>query len=165
MEVDLARVDTVACLAHLEARVSKDPSKLQPVEPIVLTGSLEADYTLSANDESDPSPGRPQSSLLNERPVVDSKCRSIMSWVLARTCHSPGPECRSTCSQATRIFPCFWLAQADVSTVMRTSSSTTTPEARTVHDVDRQWRERRHRPMPQHCERVSWSSARGTAAR
>ena len=56
LEVDLARVDTVACLAHLEARVSKDPSKLQAVEPIVLTGSLEADYTLSTDDEPDPSP-------------------------------------------------------------------------------------------------------------
>src|SRR6478609_2817721 len=43
LDLDLARVDTVACLAHLEAQVSKDPSKLQPVEPIVLTGSLEAD--------------------------------------------------------------------------------------------------------------------------
>jgi stress response protein SCP2 len=69
MEVDLARVDTVACLAHLEARVSKDPSKLQPVEPIVLTGSLEADYTLSTNDEPDPSPARPTVfPLVNERP-------------------------------------------------------------------------------------------------
>ena len=55
LDVDLARVDTVACLAHLEARVSKDPSKLQAVEPIVLTGSLEADYTLSTDDEPGPS--------------------------------------------------------------------------------------------------------------
>lgn len=56
LDVDLARVDTVACLAHLEARVSKDPSKLQAVEPIVLTGSLEADYTLDTDPEPDPSP-------------------------------------------------------------------------------------------------------------
>jgi restriction system protein len=56
LEVDLARVDTVACLAHLEARVSKDPSKLQAVEPIELAGSLEADYTLSTEVESGPSP-------------------------------------------------------------------------------------------------------------
>ena len=52
-ELELARVDTAACLAHLEARFSKDPSKLQAVEPIVLAGSLEADYTL----ETDPQPG------------------------------------------------------------------------------------------------------------
>ena len=57
--VDLARVDSAACLAHLEARVSKDPSKLQAVEPIELAGSLDADYTLSTNDEPDPSPSSP----------------------------------------------------------------------------------------------------------
>lgn len=33
LDVDLARVDTVACLAHLEAQVSKDPSKLQGPSP------------------------------------------------------------------------------------------------------------------------------------
>jgi len=55
LDVDLARVETVACLAHLEARVSKDPSKLQAVEPIVLTGSLEADYTLTTGVEPSPS--------------------------------------------------------------------------------------------------------------
>ncbi len=53
LDVDLARVDTVACLAHLEARVSKDPSKLQAVEPIVLSGSLEADYTLDTDSHAD----------------------------------------------------------------------------------------------------------------
>lgn len=51
LDIDLARVDTVACLAHLEARVSKDLSKLQAVEPIVLTGSLEADYTMNTDVE------------------------------------------------------------------------------------------------------------------
>jgi len=56
LDVELARVDTVACLAHLEARVSKDPSKLQAVEPIVLTGSLEADYTLDTDSGPDRSP-------------------------------------------------------------------------------------------------------------
>ncbi len=49
--IDLARVNTVDCLRHLEARISKDPSKLQPVEPIELTGSLEADYTLDTDGE------------------------------------------------------------------------------------------------------------------
>lgn len=53
LDVDLARVDTVACLAHLEARASKDPSKLQAVEP---TGSLEADYTLDTDSGPNPSP-------------------------------------------------------------------------------------------------------------
>jgi stress response protein SCP2 len=53
LDVDLARVDTVACLAHLEARVSKDPSKLQAVQPIVLEGSLQADYTLDTESEAD----------------------------------------------------------------------------------------------------------------
>lgn len=49
--IDLARVNTVDCLQHLEARISKDPSKLQPVEPIELTGSLEADFTLDTDGE------------------------------------------------------------------------------------------------------------------
>ncbi len=53
LDIDLARVDTVACLAHLEARVSKDPSKLQAVQPIVLEGSLQADYTLDTESEAD----------------------------------------------------------------------------------------------------------------
>lgn len=53
--IDLARVNTLDCLRHLEARISKDPSKLQPVEPIELTGSLEADYTLDTDDEAGPS--------------------------------------------------------------------------------------------------------------
>lgn len=51
MGVDLARADTVACLTHLEARVSKDPTKLLAVEPIELAGSLEADYTLDTDGE------------------------------------------------------------------------------------------------------------------
>lgn len=49
--IDLARVNTVECLRHLEARISKDPSKLQPVEPIELAGSLDADYTLDTDGE------------------------------------------------------------------------------------------------------------------
>ena len=56
LSIDLARVETVACLTHLEARVSKDPSKLLAVEPVVLSGSLEADYTLSTEDEVEPDP-------------------------------------------------------------------------------------------------------------
>lgn len=56
LEVDLARVDTAACLAHLEARISKDPTKLQTVEPIVLAGSLDVDYTLGTDPEPDASP-------------------------------------------------------------------------------------------------------------
>ncbi|MDM7831649.1 TerD family protein [Cellulomonas edaphi] len=56
LEVDLARVETVACLAHLEARVSKDPTKLQAVEPIVLAGSLDADYTLDTHADADITP-------------------------------------------------------------------------------------------------------------
>ena len=55
LEVDLARVDTAACLAHLEALVSKDPSKLHAVEPILVTGSVDADFTLITDGE----PGRP----------------------------------------------------------------------------------------------------------
>lgn len=56
LQVDLGRVDPAACLTHLEARVSKDPSKLQPVEPIVLTGSLEADFTLDTDSALDALP-------------------------------------------------------------------------------------------------------------
>ena len=59
LEVDLARVESAACLTHLEARVSKDPSKFQAVEPIELAGSLEADYTLSADVEPGPGPSSP----------------------------------------------------------------------------------------------------------
>jgi stress response protein SCP2 len=51
LDIDLARVNTVDCLVHLEARISKDPSKLLAVESIVLTGSLEADYTLDTDVE------------------------------------------------------------------------------------------------------------------
>ena len=96
LEVDLARVDPVACLAHLEARVSKDPSKLQAVEPIVLTGSLDADYTLSTDDEPDPSPGSPPAdpAVLERGPSADARRRSSKSWSLVRTCHSPSRGCR-----------------------------------------------------------------------
>jgi len=70
LDVDLTRVDTVACLAHLEARASKDPSKLQAVEPIELTGSLEADYTLSTDEDPGPIPSTPPAgpAVLNEVP-------------------------------------------------------------------------------------------------
>ncbi|MBB2925557.1 TerD family protein [Cellulomonas cellasea] len=53
LSVDLARVDTVACLAHLEARLSKDPTKLLAVEPIELAGSLEVDYTLDTETDTE----------------------------------------------------------------------------------------------------------------
>ena len=70
LEVDLARVDPAACLAHLEARVSKDPGKLQAIEPIVLTGSLEADYTLDTDVEPPPIPysSRTDPAVLDELP-------------------------------------------------------------------------------------------------
>jgi len=54
LDIDLSQVNTVDCLVHLEARISKDPSKLLAVEPIVLTGSLEADYTLDTDVEPPP---------------------------------------------------------------------------------------------------------------
>lgn len=72
LEVDLARIDTVACLAHLEARVTKDPTKLQAVEPIVLIGLLEADYMLNTDVESDISPSspRPDTAVVSEVSAV-----------------------------------------------------------------------------------------------
>jgi restriction system protein len=54
LQLDLARVETVACLTHLEARVSKDPAKLLPVEPIVLAGTLDADFTLDTDEQPEP---------------------------------------------------------------------------------------------------------------
>lgn len=51
LDVDLSRVDTAACLAHLEARISKDPTKLQAVESIVLDGALQADATLDTESD------------------------------------------------------------------------------------------------------------------
>ncbi|MCW2778032.1 MAG: putative tellurium resistance protein [Frankiales bacterium] len=53
LNVDLGRVDTVACLTHLEARISRDPAKLQAVEPIVVDGSLQADFTLDSDSDKD----------------------------------------------------------------------------------------------------------------
>ena len=54
------------------------------------------------------------------------------SWSPGRTCHSCSRSCESTCSQATRICPCYWSERTDASIGTRTSSSTTTPGARTV---------------------------------
>ncbi len=90
LEVDLARVDPVACLAHLEARVSKDPGKLQAVEPIVLTGSLEADYTLDTDVEPPPIPysSRADPAVLDEVPPTTRQ--SSESWSLVRTCRWKG---------------------------------------------------------------------------
>ena len=69
LQLDLARVDLVACLAHLEARVSKDPSKLQAVEPIVLAGSLDADFTLESDPEPDASPATSRGNKVPTPPV------------------------------------------------------------------------------------------------
>lgn len=44
LAVDLGRVEPSACLTHLEARVSKDPSRLVGVDPIVLAGTLDEGY-------------------------------------------------------------------------------------------------------------------------
>ena len=51
--IDLARVNTADCLSHLEARMSRDPGKLQAVEPIELAGSLDTDYTLETDGEAE----------------------------------------------------------------------------------------------------------------
>lgn len=53
LQLDLGRVDSAACLEHLEARVSKDPSKLLPVDPIELAGSLDSS-AVSTDDDDDP---------------------------------------------------------------------------------------------------------------
>lgn len=50
LQVDLARVEPAACLEHLEARVSKNPSKLLGVEPIVLTGTLDSGYAIDTDE-------------------------------------------------------------------------------------------------------------------
>lgn len=51
LQLDLGRVDTAACLEHLEARVSKDPSKLLPVDPIELSGSLDSSMVSTDDDD------------------------------------------------------------------------------------------------------------------
>ena len=71
----------MACLAHLEARVSKDPGKLQAVEPIVLTGSLEADYTLDTDVEPPPIPysSRADPAVLDEVPPTTTEQRELVA--------------------------------------------------------------------------------------
>lgn len=51
LQVNLAKVEPVACLVHLEARISKDPSKLAGVEPIVLSGTLDSGYAIDTREE------------------------------------------------------------------------------------------------------------------
>lgn len=93
LDVDLARVDTVACLAHLEARVSKDPSKLQAVEPIMLTGSLEADYTLDTESEPDPTPSFSPADqvVLDEVPSL-AQTRELQELVAGQNVPLAGPR-------------------------------------------------------------------------
>lgn len=45
MELDLRRVDPAACLRHLEARVSRDPAALVPVEPMVRFDSIDLRFS------------------------------------------------------------------------------------------------------------------------
>ncbi len=129
--LDLARVDTVACLAHLEAQISKDPSKLQAVEPIVLAGSLDADYTLNTDDEPEPSLASPADPALSTMSRPDARPQQ-QELVAGQNVPLAGRGCRWTCWQATQICPCSCSGRADVSTATRTSSSTTIREARTV---------------------------------
>lgn len=45
MELDLRQVDPVACLRHLEARTSRDPAALVPVEPMVRFDSVDLRFS------------------------------------------------------------------------------------------------------------------------
>ncbi|QJY47928.1 TerD family protein [Pseudonocardia broussonetiae] len=45
MELDLRRVDPAACLRHLEARVSRDPAALVPVETMVRFDSIDLRFS------------------------------------------------------------------------------------------------------------------------
>ncbi|MDN5757174.1 MAG: TerD family protein, partial [Tomitella sp.] len=45
MELDLRQVDPAACLRHLEARVSRDPAALVPVEPMVRFDSIDLRFS------------------------------------------------------------------------------------------------------------------------
>jgi len=133
LDIDLARVDTVACLAHLEARVSKDPSKLQAVEPIVLTGSLEADYTMNTDVEPGASLYSPPAdpAVLNEVPSP-TQTTEQQELVAGQNVPLAGSRVQVDLLASHAICPCSLLERAGVSTAMRTLFSTTTREARTV---------------------------------
>ena len=54
-ELDLRRVDPIACLRHLEARVSRDPTALVPVEPMVRFDSIDLRYSSETEPVGPPS--------------------------------------------------------------------------------------------------------------
>ena len=148
LDVDLARVDTVACLAHLEARVSKDPSKLQAVEPIVLTGSLDADYTLDTDDEAGPSAYSPPAdpAVPDEVPSVRRQATEQQELVAGQNVPLAGP----------RVQVDLLASHADLSVLLVGANGRVDRDEDFIfynnpakrgrrRDVDRQWREHRHR--------------------
>ncbi|MDN5931158.1 MAG: TerD family protein [Pseudonocardia sp.] len=70
MELDLRRVDPAACLRHLEARVSRDPAALVPVEPMVRFDSI--DLRFSSETEQVEQPATAGSAVEESSPALTS---------------------------------------------------------------------------------------------
>ncbi len=65
-ELDLRQVDPAACLRHLEARVSRDPAGLVPVEPMVRFDTIDLRFS-SETEQIGPSAPPPRAPGSNER--------------------------------------------------------------------------------------------------
>ena len=59
MELDLRRVDPAACLRHLEARVSRDPAALVPVEPMLRFDSIDLRFSSETDQVGQPAAANP----------------------------------------------------------------------------------------------------------
>lgn len=119
MALDLRRIDPIACLGHLEARISRDPAGLVAVEPMVRFDSIDMRFSSETEQVDPPSaagagaevaPSAPVPAPAPERPETE-RLDTERALVAGQNVALTGPIIDVS-------FPGAWTSPADLSVLM-----------------------------------------------
>ena len=137
MELDLRRVDPAACLRHLEARVSRDPAALVPVEPMVRFDSIDLRFSSETEQVGQPATADAAVEESAPAPVTESDGRRPPAPVRPEP---PGSSAEQDLTAGQNVvltgpvidisLPEAWTSPADLSVLMLG------PDGRVARDED-----------------------------
>lgn len=126
MELDLRLVDPAACLRHLEARVSRDPAALVPVEPMVRFDSIDLRFSSETEQVGPPAAAGPAVEESAPAPVTPRSDERRPPVPVRPEPPHPGPEQDLSAGQNVVLtgpvidisLPEAWTSPADLSVLM-----------------------------------------------
>ncbi len=115
--LDLRRIEPLACLQHLEARVSRDPAALVPVEPMVRFDSVDLRFS-SETEQVRPGTAVAAAEALPSPPPAPARERSEASRSIAERDLVAGQNVVLTGPIIDISLPEAWTSPADLSVLM-----------------------------------------------